>query len=247
VTFLAGLLILALAGPQAPPRTYYWRDAQGQTHITNTPPPSDAETLDAPPPAAIEFGQPQQRITPARQGASRDGQRELILSPAQQQAWSALDRHLARARAEGDRATLQATLESLFRDCLWGNGLWIMPLLPVLSIALLGLLGWWLALGLPTSARVPLVASSLVLGLAFGHLLLTIFLYHPQSIRLRQNLELLEYHMGAGHPVRPELRSMLQTRYQAMELAADPLMAPWRFPAEVRILRETMAQVMVDP
>ena len=34
----ASLVCLALLG-QGQPRTYYWRDAAGQTHITNTPPP----------------------------------------------------------------------------------------------------------------------------------------------------------------------------------------------------------------
>ena len=50
-----GLLLLALLG-QPQPRTYYWRDAAGQTHITNTPPPPDAQVLEAPPPPAVEPG-----------------------------------------------------------------------------------------------------------------------------------------------------------------------------------------------
>ncbi|HJW72627.1 MAG TPA: DUF4124 domain-containing protein [Geothrix sp.] len=244
MSWSAGLLALALLAPQQP-RTYYWRDAQGQTHITNTPPPPDGEVLDAPPPVAVESSRP--NPVPTHQDASRGSLRELVLSPAQQQAWSALDQRLARARAARDRTALRAILDSLVHDCLWGNGLWLMPLIPVLSIALMGLLGWWLALGHAASIRPPLMAGSLLLGVAFGHLLLTIFLYHPQATRLRQNLELLEYHTGAGRPVRPELHSLLQTRYQALDLAADPLQAPWRFPAEVRLLRETMGQVLVDP
>jgi hypothetical protein len=202
--------------------------------------------LEAPPPVAVEANQPNQPMT-LQPGANQGNQRELVLSPAQQQAWSALDSRLARARAAGDHATLQAVLQSLIHDCLWGRGLWIMPLLPVISVALMGLLGWWLALGLPSGARLPAVAGSLLLGVTLGHLLLTFFLYRPQALRLRQNMELLEYHTGAGRPVRAELRSLLQTRYQALDASAAPLQPPWRFPAEVRSLRETMTKVLVDP
>lgn len=241
----AGLLALALLVPQQP-RTYYWRDAQGQTHITNSPPPADAEMLEAPPPVAVESNQPTQPVT-LQPTANQGNLRELVLSPAQQQAWSTLDSKLARARAAGDRTMLQAILQSLIHDCLWGRGLWLRPLIPVLSVTLMGLLGWWLALGLPSGTRLPTVSGSLLAGVALGHLLLTLFLYRPQALRLRQNMELLEYHTGAGRPVRAELRSLLQTRYQALDAAAGPLQPFWRFPAEVRSLRETMTKVLVDP
>lgn len=241
----AGLLVLALLG-QPPPRTYYWRDAGGQTHITNTPPPSDAEILESPPPPAVEPGKAT-RPELVRQSASRGGRHQVVLNPVQQQAWDALDQHLAKARAAGDRRTLEAVADSLIHDCLWGSGLWILPLAPLLSLALMGLLGWWLALGLRAGSQIPLIAGFLVLGLAFGHLFLTVFLYHPQSVRLRQNLELLELHMGTDRALRPEHRTLLQQRYQALEQAAEPFQIPWRFPAEVKTLREAVKQVMVEP
>jgi hypothetical protein len=244
---LPALLVVALLGPPPPPRTYYWRDTSGQTHITNTPPPREAELLDAPPPVAVEPGQTYERPVPIRQSASHGDQRDIVLTVAQQQVWSALDRELAKARAAGDQRTLQATGGYLIQDCLWGSGLWAMPLLPILSILLMGLLGWWMALGLPARGRLPLVLGFLAMGVAFGHLLLTVFLYHPQAVRLRQNLELLEYHSGLGRPLRPEQRSLLQVRYHALEDAADPLQPPWRFPKEVQKLRETLRQVMVAP
>lgn len=241
----AGLLVLALLGPPQP-RTYYWRDAAGQTHITNTPPPSDAEILESPPPPAVEPGKTV-RPEPVRQSASQGGHRQVVLSSVQQEAWDALDQHLAKARAEGDRRTLEAVADSLIQDCLWGSGLWAMPAVPLLSVILMGLLGWWLALGLREGSLAPLVSGFLLLGLALGHLLLNVFLYHPQAVRLRQNLELLEQHMGTGKALRPEYRTLLQQRYQALERAAEPLQAPWRFPAEVKTLREAMKQVMVEP
>ena len=236
MTVIASLLLLALLG-EGPPRTYYWRDAAGQTHITNTPPPSDAEVLATPPPPAVEPG--------------RVGNRELVhqvtLSPVQQQAWSALDGRLAKARSEGDHGTLAVVANSMISDCLWGHGLWVMPAVPVLMVALMGLLGWWLAIGLRPSMHAPLIAGFLLLGLGLGHLLLNVFLYHHQSVRLRQNLELLEQHLGTGKDLRADYQRLLQQRYLALDQAADPLQPPWRFPLEVRTLRAVMKQVMVDP
>ncbi len=242
---VAGLLVLALLGqPRA--RTYYWRDAAGQTHITTAPPPSGAEMLDSPPPPAVEPGKAV-RPEPVRQSASKGGNRGVVLNSVQQEAWDALNQHLAKARTEGDRRTLEGVADSLIHDCLWGSGLWAMPVVPLLSVLLMGLLGWWLALGLREGSLAPLISGFLLLGLALGHLLLNGFLYHPQAVRLRQNLELLEQHMGTGKALRPEYRTLLQQRYQALEQAAEPFQAPWRFPAEVKTLREAMKQVMVEP
>jgi hypothetical protein len=245
VTAFAGLLVLALLG-QAQPHTYYWRDAAGQTHITNTPPPPDAEVLEAPPPPAVEPGK---TIRPemVRQSTSLGGHRQVTLSPVQRQAWGALDEHLAKARSQGDRQTLEAVADSLISDCLWGNGLWAMPAAPILTLALMGFLGWWLAIGLRPGLHAPLVAGFLLLGLALGHLVLNVFLYHPQAVRLRQNLELLEQHLGTDRALRPDHHKRLLQRYQALEQAADPLQLPWRFPLEVRTLRTAMKQVMVEP
>lgn len=240
----AALLCLALLG-QAQPRTYYWRDATGQTHITNTPPPRDAEILDAPPPTAVEPGRPV-NLDLIRPSAVRGGQSQTALTLTQKQDWEALDRHLAQARSRGDLRTLAMVTDALIQDCRWGSGLWAMPALPVISVLLLGLLGWWVALGLRPAFHVPLVGGFLVLGLLSGHLLLNAFLYHPQAVRLRQNLERLEHHMGTGRALRPEQRIVLQQRYLALEKATEAFSPPWRFPAEVKALREAMKKVMVE-
>jgi hypothetical protein len=241
----ASLLCLALLG-QAQPRTYYWRDAAGQTHITNTPPPLDAEILESPPPPAVEPGKTG-HLDLIRQSVRRSVDRQVELTPTQRQRWVALDQYLAKARSTGDRRTVEAVTDSLLGNCLWGSGLWAMPALPLLSVLLMGLMGWWLALGLRSGFQIPLIGGFLLLGLAFGHLLLNAFLYHPQSLRLRQNLELLEHHMGTGKSLRPEYQALLQLRFQSLDQAADPRQVPWRFPAEVKRLRETLKQVMVEP
>jgi hypothetical protein len=245
LTLAPGLLALALLSqPQS--HTYYWRDAAGQTHITNTPPPADAQTLEPPPPPAVEPGQAG-RPEVIRQSESRGGQQKVVLTPAQMRAWGDLDRTLAKARAEYDGRTVAAVTESLIQNCLWGNGLWVLTLAPFLAITLMGLLGWWLSFGLAAGLRLPLLSGFLLVGLGLGQLLLTVFLYHPQAIRLRQNLELLEAHNGSGHALRPDQRALLQKRYQAVEQATEFLQAPWRFPAEVQSLRQDMNRVMFEP
>lgn len=241
MSLAAGLLALALLAQPRP--MYHWKDAQGQPHVTNTPPPPGAELVEAPPPPAVEPGRPD---PPFRPRAKRSGLRVADLSPAQQAAWKALDQHMAKARERKDTRTLAAVSDSLIDDCLWGGGLWALLLLPLLSIALLGLLGWWLALGLGTGARLPLLGGFLLAGAAFGQLLLASFLFHPQAQRLRENLELLEVHLG-GKVVSSANQALLQQRFKAVEDAADPIQPPWRFPARVADLRRDMRRVVVDP
>jgi hypothetical protein len=245
VTVIAGLLALALLG-QAAPRTYYWRDAAGQTHITNTPPPSDAEILETPPHPAVERGRVGHPDV-IQQGTGLDGDREAMLSSVQLQAWDALDQRLAKARSEGDHQTPAVVVDALISDCLWSHGLWAMPIAPLLAVALMGLLGRWLTIGLRAGLHGPLIAGFLLLGLAIGQVVLNVFLYHPQAARLRQNLELLEQHMGTGKALRQDHQKLLEQRYRALEQAADPLRPPWQFPLEVRNLRAAMKQVMVEP
>ena len=237
----AGLLTLALLVQTRP--VYHWRDAQGQPHVTNTPPPPGAEVMDAPPPQAVVPGTPDPAYRPRANRIPRDHE---LLSPAQRAAWRDLDQHLADARSRNDLRTLEAIPDSLIDDCLWGSGLWALPLLPLLSVGLMALLGWWLALGLAPGLRIPVISAFLLLGMAFGQLLLASFLYHPQALRLRQNLELLELHLG-GREVSAAHEALLQERYRALERAAEPLQPPWRFPLETARIRREMKRVVVDP
>ena len=169
------------------------------------------------------------------------------LTPAQREAWSALDQHLARARSAGDQRTLAATVESLFDDSLWGRGLWALSTAPLLGLALLGLIGWWVALGLRAPLRLPALVGFLLVGLALGQVLLATFLYRPQAARLRQNLQRLEVHTGLGRPLPAAERLRLRQRYADLERVASPAQPPWRFPGEVERLRRDFLQVMVAP
>ena len=241
----AGLLALALLA-QPTPRTHAWRDAAGRTHITNTPPPAGAEVLQMPSASGLENGRaiPPE---PALVAPAPEAPPEPSLTPAQREAWSALDQHLARARSAGDQRTLAATVESLFDDSLWGRGLWALSTAPLLGLALLGLIGWWVALGLRAPLRLPALVGFLLVGLALGQVLLATFLYRPQAARLRQNLQRLEVHTGLGRPLPAAERLRLRQRYADLERVASPAQPPWRFPGEVERLRRDFLQVMVAP
>lgn len=241
----AGLLALALLA-QPTPRAQAWRDAAGRTHITNTPPPPGAELLQPPSASGIETGKGT-TLEPSLTAVASEAPPDPSLTPAQREAWNALEQHLARARSAGDQRTLTATIESLFDDSLWGRGLWALALAPILTLALLGLSGWWVALGLRPPLRLPVLLGSLLLGLALGQALLGTLLYRPQAAHLKQNLQRLEVHTGLGQPLPAAQRLRLRQRYADLERSASPAQPPWRFPAEVQRLRQDFLQVMVAP
>ena len=237
---IPGLMALLLL-PQPRPM-YHWRDAQGQLHVTDAPPPPDAVMVRMPSASSAIQPEPPGAARPARPVRAR----EAGLSPVQRAAWQALDQRMALARSRNDPRTLEAIADSLVDDCLWNGGLWARPILPVLAIAVMGLLGWWLALAQGLALRIPILTGFLLLGMAFGQMLLAVFLYQPQAYRLRRNLALLEVHLG-GPDLSPAHAALLQQRYRALQEGAGTFQPPWRFPAEVLALRHALKQVVVDP
>jgi len=248
------LLLLALPlaagqtrqpGAPAAPQVYRWKDDKGKIQMTNTPPPPGAVVLEAPPPPMALEPDTGPKVV-VRQSGNRSKPSEL--SPGQKAAWEALDQALSEARRKGDRATLQAVASSLIRDSRWGNGLGFVAFLPFVALALFSCLGWWAGYTLPRAQRLPLVGTFVLTGLVLGHLLLTHFLYRPQFYRLRLNLTFLtDYYLGGDLRVGPRNREALQAHWTALEAASTPAAAPWRFPAEVEALEETMKRVMVEP
>lgn len=231
----------------APPQVYRWKDDKGKIQITNTPPPPGAVVLEAPPPPLGLEADPGPRVV-VRQSQSGNRSKPSDLSPGQKAAWENLDRALAEARRKGDRATLQAVASSLIRDSRWGNGLGFVAFMPFVALALLSLLGWWAGYTLPPTQRLPLVGAFVLTGLVLGQLLLAHFLYRPQFYRLRLNLTFLtDYYLGGDLRLGPKNREALQAHWTALEAASAPSAAPWRFPAEVDALEETLRRVMVEP
>ena len=254
VAVLLLLLASALAGGQArpqgappAPQVYRWKDDKGKIQITNTPPPPGAVVLEAPPPPMALEADPGPKLT-LRQSQVGTRSKPTDLSPSQKAAWEALDKALSEARRKGDRATLQAVATSLIRDSRWGNGLGFVAILPFVALALLSLLGWWAAFHLPRAQRLPLIGAFVFTGMVLGQLLLIHFLYRPQFFRLQVNLGLLtEHYLGGDLRLGPKNREALQAHWAALQAACAPSAAPWRFPAEVEAMEETLKRVMVEP
>ncbi len=238
-------LLAALVLVAQPQQIYRWKDRTGKEHITNTPPPPGATRLDVPPaqggagsqPAAALTQDPGQRAKPPAMAG---------LDPGQVQWWRALDQRLEEARAKQDTAAIEGIVEGLFRDSLWGNGLWAIPLLPIATLALVILLGWWIGSGLRQPWTAATLLLSILVGLALCQLTLSRFLYRLQFLRLRSNLALLENHLGGKLP-RGSHQAALQQHLKALETTSKPLAPPWAFHLECRAAEDTMIRVALDP
>ncbi|HJV23616.1 MAG TPA: DUF4124 domain-containing protein [Holophagaceae bacterium] len=236
----------APARPSAP-KVYRWKDEKGKIQITNTPPPPGAPVLEEPPPPmALESDRGDKLLVRQSGGSARS--KPADLNPEQQAAWEALDKALGQARRRGDKATLQAVVSSLISESRWSNGLGFVALMPAVALALMGLMGWWIAFNLPGSQRRPLIGAFVFSGLVLGQLMLCQFLYRPQFFRMRLNLTLLtDFYLGGDLRMGPKNREAVQAHWSKLEAASSPLSAPWRFPAEVSALEDTLKRVVVEP
>lgn len=229
------------------PKVYRWKDDKGKIQITNTPPPSGAAVLEEPPPPmGLETDTGAKLVV--RQSGASSRSKPADLNPEQQAAWEALDKALGEARRRGDKATLQAVVASLIHQSRWSNGLGFVALIPLVVLALMGLTGWWIAFNLPRSQRRPLIGAFLFTGIVMGQLMLSHFLYRPQFYRLRLNLTLLtDFYLGGDLRMGPKNREALHAHWSALDAACSPISGPWRFPAEVSALEDTLKRVVVEP
>ena len=238
------LVFATVLGAQS--EIYRWKDKKGKEHVTNTPPPAGAVPLEVPPAqnqkdAGAEAGAPTSDQAPKQAEEPMPG-----MDDQQRERWKALDQRLEEARTKKDPATIEAVVEGMFRESLWGNGLWAIPLLPVATLALVVLLGWWVASGVQQPLGGLLIALSLFLGLSLAQLTLTRFLYRNQFLRLQTNLAILEHHLGGKLP-RASNHQALQQHYAALETMTHPLAPPWAFLLEARAAEDTMVKVALDP
>lgn len=239
------LALLATVCLAAQTRIYRWKDRSGKEYITNTPPPPGATSLDVP--AAKEGAPSGPAPVPAEEAARRAQPAPLPgMAPDQEERWKALDLRLGEARAKQDHAAIEGIIEGLFRDCLWGSGLWAIPLLPVATLSLLALLGWWAGSALKQPWTAAAIAISVVLGLLLGQLTLSRFLFRIQCGRLTASLQRLEQHLGGKLPRRTH-RDALDQHRRNLEAATRPFAAPWAFLAECRAAEDTMIKVALDP
>ena len=236
-------LTVALAGQQD---VYRWKDKKGKEYVTNTPPPAGAVPLEVPPPKNQKEAEANAGGAAAEQAPKPPETPLPGLSESQREQWKALDQRLEEARTKKDTAAIEAIVEGLFRESLWGNGLWAIPLLPLATLALVTLLGWWVASGLRQPIAGIFLGVAVLGGLALAQLTLSRFLYRNQYLRLQTNLAILEHHLGGKLP-RASNRAALQQHYTSLEAACRPLAPPWTFLLEARAAEDTMIRVALEP
>ncbi len=237
--------LLGAVGTQPKP-VHRWKDEKGKVQITNTPPPPGAEILDGPPPPlGVETEQSSRFLV--RQSLGTAKRHPTDLTPSQREAWEALEKHLDEARKHGDTKVLEAVASSLLGDSLWGNGLGWVALIPFLTLAVCALLGWWLAFGLKSSQRLPVIGAFAAFGLLAAQLLVGHFLYRPQFYRVKLNISLFtEHYLGSEKQLTPQQRERLTKHFAALEEATGPFSLPWSFYSEVDDLENTLKQVVTS-
>lgn len=241
-----GMALYAQKPAPAPSQMYRWKDAKGKLYITTTPPPSGAKDMGLPPeqntkapelPKALPKPGPVQLSAPPNQP----------LSESQRGFWELLAQSLGDARVKGDRLELEAAADRIFNDSFWGNGLWVLPALPLATLLLLVLLGWVLASRMKGLAKGFVMLLFAVLGAAAAQVMLARFVYKAQVQRLTGNLMLLELNLGGGKFLSPEHKDMLDARLRDLEDGTHTMTPPWRYVQAALAMRQALQQMVVDP
>ncbi|MBL0211250.1 MAG: DUF4124 domain-containing protein [Holophagaceae bacterium] len=225
---------------------YRWKDAKGKLYITTTPPPPGAKALDIPPEQntkAPELPKPLPRPGPVQLAAPPN----QPLSESQRGFWELLAQSLGDARAKGDRMELEEAADRIFNDSFWGNGLWVLPVLPLASLLLLVLLGWLLASNLKGAAKGLVMLLFVVLGFGAAQVTLARFVYRAQVQRLTGNLMLLELNLGGGKSLSPEHKEALDARLRDLSDGTRATAFPWRYIQDAVAMRQALRQMVVDP
>jgi hypothetical protein len=222
---------------------YRWKDAKGRQHVTNTPPPPGAVSMDIP---AVQPA-PKPAPPPEAPAAAPPAAEPPRAIPPEPPEWREFGQRLEAARKarNGDAAGREA--DSLLDEALWGGNLKALPALPVLIFIVVLLLGWWIGSGLRRGTASLVMAASLVLALVLAQVTLSRFLYRSQLARLQARCAELEAHLGPGRGFRPENRDRLHALLQAMERSVSARALPWAFPKEVQALRDFLPQALLDP
>jgi len=247
---LALVLLLQAQGqaPAAPPQPplYRWRDRSGQVRVTTTTPPPSAivlETLfsrNAPEAETIT-------LTPPPSYEELRIQMEEAMGEKTITYWRDIDRALHAARLDGNSAESSNTVDRAISNALWGDGHRVLLLTPFVVMAICLLLAWWVGAGLSKSAKALVWAGFVLAGLFLSNIALTKTLYRPQAERMGYLLSILPNYLGGYAQLRPENQQAILNHDEALSRATRPLSPAWAFPAEVRLARQTLSRVVVDP
>jgi hypothetical protein len=243
---LPGLDLHAQKPAPAQSQIYRWKDAKGRLYITTTPPPRGATLIGIPPEQntkAPDLPKPLPNPAPVQLSAPPN----QPLSESQRGFWELLAQNLGDARAKGDRAELEAAADRIFNDSLWGNGLWMLPALPLASLLLLVLLGWLLASRMKGAAKSLLMLCFVLLGLGAGQVTLARFVYKSQVQRMTGNLMLLELNLGGGKTLSPSHKETLDARLRDLEEGTRAISLPWKYIRDAAAMKQALRQMVVDP
>jgi hypothetical protein len=235
---MAALVLIALLGlntkpprPRPKPAPHYWRDAEGQVHMTDTPPPAGAEVLPGPPPSALQAKAP-------KAGAALAVDPLDAVPESERPRWA--DLRARAAKAHGDRTALAALVHEVTQEARWGEGRRALLLLPVLGFAFMALVGWWLALGLHGFWRPAALGLALLAGLAMADLLVVELVNRPQVGKLREDCRRL---LQVAAP-QPAAQAGLDGPLAELDAACSFGAAPWRFRAAVAELERRAADLL---
>lgn len=233
--------------PAPPPsQIYRWKDAKGKLYITTTPPPSGARELGLPPEQntkARDLPKPALAAGPVQLSAPPN----QALSEAQRGFWELLAQSLGDARAKGDRGELEAAADRIFQDSFWGNGLWVLPALPLASMLLLVLVGWLLASRLKGAARALVMLFFVALGFGAAQVTLARFVFKAQVLRLTGNLMLLELNLGGGKALSPDHKEALDARLRDLDDGTRATSLPWKYAQDAADMKQALREMVVDP
>jgi len=246
---LPGLLGLNLAAQNPAPQQsqiYRWKDSRGRLYITTTPPPPGATVIGIPPEQntkAPEVPKPSPKPGPVQLSAPPN----QPLSESQRGFWELLAQSLGDARAKGDRVELEEAADRIFNDSFWGNGLWVLPVLPLASFLLLLLLGWLLASKMKGVAKGLVMLCFALLGLASVQVTLARFVYKAQVQRLTGNLMLLELNLGGGKSLSVDHKETLEARLRDLGEGTRASSLPWKYVRDAAAMKQALRQMVVDP
>jgi membrane-associated protease RseP (regulator of RpoE activity) len=225
---------------------YRWKDAKGRLYITTTPPPPGAKELGLPPEQNTRATEiPKPLVKPGPVQVSEPPNHPL--SESQRGFWELLAQNLGDARTKGDRAELEAAADRIFNDSFWGNGLWVLPALPLATLLLLVLLGWVLASRMKGVAKGLVMLFFVILGVGAAQVTLARLVYKAQVQRLTGNLMLLELNLGGGKSLSADHKESLEAHIKDLGDGTRAGSLPWKYILDAAAMKQALRQMVVDP
>ena len=233
------------------PTTYIWRDRAGRRYVTPFAPPANATIIEV-----VSHQHDEAEAEPAEM--------EILPTPGEIRAemesvfdkktiiyWHDIETTLLEARLAGNNSEQIQTVDALIDDALWGKGLWVMPLLPLMVLAIFILLAWWTCSGISKPGKLSVKTLTWALfvfvGIVLSHVVMQYALYFPQAKRMDFLLAMLPNYFGGHIEAKPDNLLIIQDHARALLDATSPMVPPWAFPMEVGNTKATLNRVVVDP